>query len=436
MNKKYFSILMLYLACCVFGMSAAAVAEPIPSPKNPASAETDDAGASGLTLEQAVAATMENSPDLNVINFNARLSEAEMLAAAVFPNPELKFEYENFDEPEKTLTIGYLLEIGGKRALRMDVAATAAELASVERDAARVELIYKTATAFIDVLAAQENLRIAMEKEKLANHVYEISRERADAGRVSPLEVITAEIKQRNARLEMQQAEDALLIARTILAAMWGGSPVDFKTAAGAFDRIQPIPSLDALSAAINGSPMIQVKQSEIKVAENSLRLEKRNRIPDLSISGGVKKADASDDTIYIVGVSLPIPLFDRNQAGVSRAAGELARGFAALAAEKNRLSKDLAIAYQTLKTAYQQANTIQTDILPSAQNVLAGIQEGYQEGEFSFLDMLEAQSTLYETHESYVRSLGQYHHAVIDLEKLLGQDLASFHGSDRSMRQ
>jgi cobalt-zinc-cadmium efflux system outer membrane protein len=67
---------------------------------------------------------------------------------------------------------------------------------------------------------------------------------------------------------------------------------------------------------------------------------------------------------------------------------------------------------------------------------VLAGIQEGYQEGEFSFLDMLEAQSTLYETHESYVRSLGQYHHAVIDLEKLLGQDLASFHGSDRSMRQ
>jgi hypothetical protein len=117
MNKKYFSILMLYLACCVFGMSAAAVAEPIQSPKNPASAETDDAGASGLTLEQAVAAIMENSPDLNVINFNARLSEAEMLAAAVFPNPELEFEYENFDEPEKTLTIGYLIEIGGKRAL-------------------------------------------------------------------------------------------------------------------------------------------------------------------------------------------------------------------------------------------------------------------------------------------------------------------------------
>ena len=68
--------------------------------------------------------------------------------------------------------------------------------------------------------------------------------------------------------------------------------------------------------------------------------------------------------------------------------------------------------------------NTIKTDILPSAKQVLDAVKEGYREGEFSLLDMLEAQSTLYESQESYVRSLGQYHHAVIDLERLLGRDL------------
>jgi cobalt-zinc-cadmium efflux system outer membrane protein len=239
------------------------------------------------------------------------------------------------------------------------------------------------------------------------------------------MEEVTAEIKQSRAKLDVRQAEDALRIARTRLAAMWGGSKTDVQTAGGSFDRIQTVPAFDALIAAVDKSPAITAKLSQIKIAEHNLSLEKRNRIPDLSLSGGMKKIEADDDTIYIVGLSLPIPLFDRNQAGVARAAAELDQQAAALAAEKNRLVKDLKIAYQTLETAHHQVNTIQTDILPSAQRVLDAVKEGYQEGEFGFLDMLEAQSTLYESHESYVEALGRYHHAVIDLENLLGRDLS-----------
>jgi cobalt-zinc-cadmium efflux system outer membrane protein len=186
----------------------------------------------------------------------------------------------------------------------------------------------------------------------------------------------------------------------------------------------------------MENAPMIKARLSEIQLAETSLDLEKSNRIPDLTIAGGMKDVDGEDDTIYLVGLSIPIPLFDRNQAGVARAAAELEQQAAALSAEKNRILKDLKIAYQTLKTAHRQVNTIKTDILPAAQRVLDAVKEGYQEGAFSFLDMLEAQSTLYESHESYVQSLGQYHIAVIDLEKVLGRNLSSFNSSDRAMAQ
>ncbi len=434
MKIKYLSILLLYLFCFTIWFCAPAFSEQNQITTEPATAATSDAvsitqtetSGLGLTLKKAVAAALENNPDLNVSKFNTQLAETEKLQAAFFPNPDLEFEYENFDEPEKTLTIGYLIELGGKRNHRMNVADAGLALAAVEFDAARVEIIYETAAAFIDVLVAQENLRITKEKEKLADQVYATSGERVLAGRVSPMEQVTAKIKRSNARLEVQKANDELLIARTSLSAMWGSSSADFKTADGTFDRIQSIPSFDALSASMANAPIITSKYSEIKVAETSLDLEKRNRIPDLSLSGGVKKTDESDDPVYIVGFSLPIPLFDRNQAGVARAAAELDRQEAALSAEKNRLIKDLKIAYQTLKTAHQQVKTIKTDILPSAQRVLDGIKEGYQEGEFSFLDMLEAQSTLYESHESYIQSLGQYHHAVIDLEKLLGKNLSA----------
>lgn len=444
MNKKYLSIHVLFLFCLSVVLCAPLSAQESPikentsSPAISATATAHHGETMGpvLSLEKAVAAAMAHNPDLAVSGFNSRIAESEKLQSSLFPNPELEFEYENFDEPEKTLTIGYLIELGGKRGSRMGLADAGMELAAAELEAARVDIIYETAAAFIDVLVAQENLRIAMEKEKLADQVYETSKERVLAGRVSPLEQVTAEIKKTNAGLDVQKAEDELLAARTTLSAMWGSSSADFETASGDFERTQSVPSFETLFAQMDNSPRIKTKSAEIKVAETSLNLEKRNRIPDLSLSGGVKKTDESDDEIYIVGVSLPIPLFDRNQAGVARTAVELSQQTAALSAEKSRLTKDLKIAFQTLKTAHQQVSTIKTDILPAAQSVLNAVKEGYQEGEFGFLEMLEAQSTLYESHESYVESLGQYHHAVIDLEKILGQELAAFGISDPALRK
>lgn len=433
MNNKYFSPLWLYLICAAVFWGAPAVAgqhsdntEPVP-----ASAQKTDsiapvkAGLPNLSLEQAVALAIKHNPDLAVSKFSTRMAESETIGASLLPNPELEFEYEDFDAPEKTLTIGYLIELGGKRSHRMNVADADLELAEIELEAARIELIYETASAFVDVLAARENLRIAREKYKLADQVYETAKERVLAGTVSPMEQVTAKVKRSNAGLDVQNAEDALGMARTDLWAMWGGLPDDFKTVKGNFDRIEPVPSYEALAAAMENAPRIRTKYAQIKVSQNQLDLEKRNRIPDLTLSGGIKKTDDTDDEIYIVGLSLPLPLFDRNQAGVARTAAALDRQTAALSAEKNRLTKELNNAFQILKTAHQQTNTIKTEILPAAQSVFDAVREGYQEGEFGFLDLLEAQSTLYESHESHVQSLEKYHHAVISLEKMLGRDLS-----------
>lgn len=434
MKNKYFSSLLLYLICAAIlcGTPALAVQHPENGEPVCASAKKTDSTVPvktpppNLSLEEAVALAVNHNPDLAVSKFSTRMAESETLGASLFPNPDLEFEYEDFDAPEKTLTIGYLIELGGKRSHRMGLADSGLELAEAELAAARVELIYETAGAFIDVLAARENLRIAREKYKLADQVYETAEERVLAGTVSPMEQVTARIKRSNAGLDVQNAEDALGIARTDLSAMWGGLPDDFKTVKGNFDRIEPVPSYDGLAAAMENAPRIRTKYAQIKVSQNHLDLEKRNRIPDLTISGGIKKTDETDDEIYIVGLSLPLPLFDRNQAGVARTAAALDQQTASLSAEKNRLTKDLNNAFQILKTAHQQANTIKIEILPAAQSVFDAVKEGYQEGEFGFLDLLEAQSTLYESHESHVQALGRYHHAVIALEKMLGRDLSN----------
>jgi cobalt-zinc-cadmium efflux system outer membrane protein len=380
--------------------------------------------AAGLTLEKALSAALDKNPDLKAAEINTRVGEAALLQAGLFPNPEIEFEYENFDEPETTLTVGYLLELGKKRKYRRDVAVAEKDLLLAETEGTRSDIICRTAAAFINVLMAQENRYIALEKEKLADQVFETAGQRVMAGHVSPMEAITAEINKNKARLEVEKAENENLIFRTLLSAMWDGSADDFGQAVGAFDRIQPLPALEALTEAIDNSPVIRAKRSEISIAANNLTLENRSRIPDLSLSGGMKESDEMDDTIYIVGISMPVPLFDRNQGGVARASAELRQQQAELKAEKKRLLTEVQTAFQRLKTVHAQVHTMKTSILPSAEKVLDAVKEGYREGEFSLLDMLAAQGTLYETRESHIASLGQYHHTIIDLERLLGRDL------------
>ena len=415
MNKR--KTLLLFAACFWLGISPAARCGT-DGTENVSSKNTE----TGLTLTEAVRAALENNPDLNASKFNLQIGAAALQQSKLFPNPEIEFEYENFDEPEKTLTVGYLLEVGGKRNYRRSLAEAALNGITAELKAARVEIACDTAAAFVDLLVAQERLIIAREKAKLADQIQEIAAQRVLAGQVSPMEEISARIKQDGARLDVQKAESETRIARTVLAVMWGGTENDVTKAVGRLEETEPLPTFESLTAFLDNAPLIRTQNRQVEIAEENLSLEKRYRIPDLSLSAGMKKVGETDDTVYIVGLSLPIPLFDRNQADIARAAAELGRQQAGLFAQKNRLRAEIKAVFENMKTVHDQVLAVRTEILPSARKVLEAVKTGYREGEFSLLALLEAQQTFYEAKENYVQSLGDYHHTVIELEKRLGR--------------
>ena len=417
MNKRKTFILLLCAACFWSGISPAARCGT-DGVENVRSKNTE----TGLTLAEAVDAALENNPDLKAAKLNIRIGEAGLQKAELFPNPEIEFEYENFDEPEQTLTVGYLLETGGKRKYRRSLAEAALNGKTAEYEAVRIKIACETATAFVDLLVAQESLLIAREKERLAEQIHDIAAQRVQAGQVPPMEEISAQIKLNGARLDVQKAESETRIARTVLSGMWCGTGEDFTKAAGRLEGIEPLPTFESLAAFLDNAPGVRLQCREVKTAAENLSLEKRYRIPDLSISAGMKKVGETHDTVYIVGLSLPIPLFDRNQAEIARAAADLGRQQAALDVEKNRLLTEVKAVFENMKTAYGQVMAIKTKILPSAGKVLEAVKTGYREGEFSLLDLLEAQRTFYEATENYVQSLGKYHQTVIELEKKLGR--------------
>lgn len=242
-----------------------------------------------------------------------------------------------------------------------------------------------------------------------------------EAGKVSPLEATKAGVSLSNTKIDHEKAKSELIAARKKLGALWGGSPPSFDRVQGSLEALSPPPAPAELQRLVSRNPDIArwVKEAEQRSA--ALELEKAKRIPDLTVKGGVKYYSDTDENAFVAGVSIPIPLFDLNTGGVREAQFNLARVREEARAAEARAGTSLADSLQLLTFSYERATALRNDVLPSAETAFTAAGEGYREGKFDFLELLDAQRTLFEAKGKYIESLTAYHKAKADVERLIG---------------
>ena len=125
------------------------------------------------------------------------------------------------------------------------------------------------------------------------------------------------------------------------------------------------------------------------------------------------------------MSVSLPLPVFDRNQGGFLEARYRLAKAGEEQRDAEVQARAALAEAYAALAGAFTEATRLKNEVLPGAQSAFDAVSEGYRQGKFGFLDVLDAQRTLFEARGQYIEALVAYHKAVAEAERLLGAPLA-----------
>jgi cobalt-zinc-cadmium efflux system outer membrane protein len=150
--------------------------------------------------------------------------------------------------------------------------------------------------------------------------------------------------------------------------------------------------------------------------------VEKSRRIPDVTVSMGVKKNGETGSNQAVVGLSIPFPMFDRNQGNILEALRRTDKARDELAATEIRLDGELAQAYERLSTARQEAEALQRDILPGAQSAYDAATTGFEFGKFNFLDVLDAQRTLLQARSQYLRTLSEAHNAAAEIDRILGE--------------
>lgn len=386
-----------------------------------------------LTLRQALSLALMKNPELAAFSWEVRANEALALQSGLLINPEVNVETENFggsgdfnrfNASETTIQLSQVIELARKPSKRRKVSELERDLAGWDYETKRLDVFTEVTKTFIDVLTAQERLAVREEMSRLAKQFYATVSERVSAGKVSPVEETKAKITLASTQIELNRARNTLKAIRKRLASWWGSLSPDFKEVVGKLDNVTPIPELDLLISRIDQNPDLARWKVEREHRQAAVKLEEAMRIPDLTLSGGVRRLNETNDHTYVFGISIPIPIFNANQGGVLMARYRLVK------AEEERRSVEvkvhtlLAETYQGLSASSAVVTVLEKDVLPGAQSAFEAAQEGYRQGKFSFLDVLDAQRTLVEAKSQYIESLNAYHISIAEIERLIGESI------------
>ncbi len=386
-----------------------------------------------ITLRKALALALMHNPELKAFSWDVRISEARQLQASLWPNPELEVEVEEvggpgkrsgFDAAETTIQLSQLIELGDKAKKRTKLASLEKELTGLDYEAKRLDVFIDVTKAFIEVLAAQQRFKLTEELLQLSEELVDTVTKRVDAGKDSPLEKTKVAITYSNVKIQHRQAMGNLEFTRKQLASTWAGQKTEFESVAGELESLTPLPPIDQLINLISQNPDIARWALEIDKNKAFLELEKAKAISDITLSGGMQRFNETDDNAIIFGISIPLPISDRNQGGKLEAAYTLARAREERRAAQTRIQMELVKAYQELSNSYIEATELNKNVLQGAESVFQASKTGYSQGKLDYLHVLDAQRTLFEAKARYIGALSDYHKARADVELLIGQKI------------
>ncbi|MBA4065728.1 MAG: hypothetical protein C0501_18815 [Isosphaera sp.] len=389
--------------------------------------------AGDVSLREVIAATLKGSPRLAAYSWEVRSSEAKVIQAGLRPNPELSISPENFVgsgafrnqvQYQNTLQLSQLIELGDKRELRAAAATATRDRIRVEYESARVEVLGTATVHFIEVVSAQEDVRLAGLALAQAEELVKAVERRIKASVGSALEEKRAQILAARAKNSVRRTRRTLEASKQQLAANWGSRGAKIGRATGDLFSTHPLPALGSLLARIDGAPDRRIAVAEERVRAAETALARSRRVSDVVVSGAWRQGRDWDDHAVVAGVSFPLKIFDRAQGDIASSEAQAQKSKVETASVEVRLRAAVFGLYQEIVQAKEEAESMAREIVPRTEEALALARAGFAQGLYSQLDLLDAQRTLVEVRREHIQAGARYHRLIAEVEKLLGTPL------------
>jgi len=416
--------LCVYVMAASVGATSAAAAQP------------------ALSIDQAVSEAIEKNLSLIAERWNIAVAEAAMITARLRPNPVLSGSADHLDwlgtgfddangagPSEYAVRVDVPFERGRKRELRAEVASAAKSVAQAQLADTIRRLKLDVTLAAIDVLEAKAKLTLARQNLETLERLVSLNETRLVSGALPPLEVTRSRVAMLQYRGSVKAAELNVAQTRLKLHTLVGRRPgeplVDIDEPLGT--RPAPLPSdADALGVIARASrpDVLALRQDQART-EADLRLQIAQGRVDYTLGAEYRRQQGLNGTGNMAGlfVSVPLPVFNRNQGEIARAGAEHSKAERSLAALETTVSSEVVSAYQEFASARELLVDMERDLLKPAADARAGTAYVYQAGATSLLDVLDAQRAFNDTMDTYYTAQAAYRRAEARLALVVGAE-------------
>ncbi len=395
-----------------------------------------------MTLADAVNEAISNNLRLLAARFDVTVAEARIIQARLRPNPVLSTGANYLDilgsgfnpntstagPTEVNGRIDFLLERGKKRQERIAVAEAARAVSQLDVLNATRTLLFDVQSAFTDVLLAKENLALTQASLDAFNRIVTINRARVDAGDLAKVELIRSEVASLQFANQVRQAESRLRMAKNRLQAMIGRTAfVPGFDVLGELRREATVPERpDILRSALAARPDLDALKRDQARSLADIRLQLAQGKVDVTVGAGVNRQfgvkNYGGGSSVGVFLSVPLPVYNRNEGEIERARREQQQVLARIRALEQEIAAEVENAHEQSRTALNLLAKIETDMLERARQVREITDFSYRRGEASFVELLDAQRAYNETVQGFNEARAEYARSLFLIDSITGK--------------
>jgi cobalt-zinc-cadmium efflux system outer membrane protein len=365
--------------------------------------------------------------NLDVLAARARYAvrRAGIRIAATQPNPLIAAEVLRSD-PHASVVFELPLELGGRRARRIDVAEAELKLADAELADALRKMRRDLRRAFYGVVFSGQRIALAQTQVEIAERVKNTADERYRAGAVPYLDVLQAKLGLDRAHNDLQLEQKQKLAAEADLKTVLNLSPEASVSVFGSLRDFAPAFEVSGyLQTALRQNPDLQALNQQLEVENQRLRLLHAESLPDVSVIAGSEFFSADFNVGPRAGINVEIPIHKKRAGQIEQSQALQEQLKLSVQATRRHIEGAIGAAHSRLLAQQSRVDVFQREIVPAAVELERLAEESYREGKTSILFVLEAQKSLRDVRVESLQAEFEFQMAVADVEEAGGVPLS-----------
>ena len=392
-----------------------------------------------ISFDELATAALTSNRELQAARESLKQAEARMTQARLRPNPTLDVNgatdavFSGEGDNTVSVMVSQPLELGGKRAKRINVEQASIDLAKAQIANSERELRGRVRALFVEAKGASSRLEMLDRIEKLNQQTVNVMDVRLRSGDASRLDsqLLLAQTNQaRVQRLAAQNQLSATLIQLQTLGGITPGDPISLRQ-----DTVAEFTGSEqaAITQALENRPDLKAAQLREAMEEAGIVLARAQAIPNASIGVGYgresipittvgsPKLSFDRDNVLQFGVSIPLPFFNHEQGNIAEAASRRSQARLEREALETSIRQEVLLDYRRYQAARQSVDVLQTGVVKPNQDSSQIVQLAYRLGELRLLDVISQERMVVDAESSFIDAQNEHDKALADLLLAIG---------------